>query len=578
MPVFAWVFILVWLGALGAGTLTYATNRSSDGLAYGAGGAVLGAFWLVGLAAAAFFLRIPRTTVWDDGNGLVVRERWLWGAREERVARADAAAVDFVEEYDSDGDRYFVCRVTTASGRVVNVAEGHQRVAILETHQRLQAAVAGDAGRGDNTGVRIRLGGLAVAFVLTGPLLASGQSQMQALLATVHDDASLVAVSRRLFYQVPRDVPALRLALESPVPHVRWAAAMTLVNNGLVPDLPERAVPVLVEAIRDGGDETRALAFDRLGDLGSYKHYADVCAPVVDEAVVAGLRHESSTIRYRAMLALSGCPALPVAVAAREIAAGRGGAPLILNLSRHGAEAKPAAAALIAALSDEHWDVRVAAAQALRAADVAPALYVPAILDELGRHDRDPAPDLDRLHAADRLLAVSSVAAPWAPDVIRLLQSEPNAFIRRQLRAALTAMGTPEAARAAASDARDEWIVGAGPMIFVAVTAVVTSVLLVRSGWAVLLGFLFPAVSTMLAAGMFGADRYGFALQMAAFLGAPVLSLAGAVIAFVSAKRADSAHQRTLGLVGAAVAALVTAGQVLTIVALFFVFSTMGRG
>lgn len=571
------MFILVWLGALGAGTLTYATNRSSDGLAYGAGGAVLGAFWLVGLAAAAFFLRIPRTTVWDDGNGLVVRERWLWGAREERVARADAAAVDFVEEYDSDGDRYFVCRVTTASGRVVNVAEGHQRVAILETHQRLQAAVAGDAGRGDNTGVRIRLGGLAVAFVLTGPLLASGQSQMQSLLATVHDDASLVAASRRLLYQVPRDVPALRLALESPVPHVRWAAAMTLVNNGLVPDLPERAVPVLVEAIRDGGDETRALAFDRLGDLASYKHYADVCAPVVDEAVVAGLRHESSTIRYHAMRALSGCPALPVAVAAREIAAGRGGAPLILNLSRHGAEAKPAAAALIAALSDEHWDVRAAAAQALRAAGVAPALYVPAILAELARQDSGPA-DLDRLHASDRLLAVAPAAAPWAPDVIRLLQREPHAVIRRQMRVALMAMGTPEAVRAAASDARAEWLAGAAPMIFVALIAVVTSVLLVRSGWAVLLGFLFPAVSTMLAAGMFGEDRYGVELQLAAFLGAPVLSLAGAVVAFVQAKRVDLAHQRTLGMVGAAVAALVTAGQVLTIVALYFVFSAMGRG
>lgn len=119
---------------------------------------------------------------------------------------------------------------------------------------------------------------------------------------------------------------------------------------------------------------------------------------------------------------------------------------------------------------------------------------------------------------------------------------------------------------------------GAAPTIFVALIAVVTSVLLVRSGWAVLLGFLFPAVSTILVAGMLGEDRYGVALQMAAFLGAPVLSLAGAVIAFVQAKRVDLAHRRTLGMVGAAVAALVTAGQVLTIVTMFFVFSAMGRG
>lgn len=147
-PVFAWAFILAWMGALLVGTLAYATRRSSHGPAYVAGGAILGCFWLGGLAAAGFFLRIQRTTVRLGGP-----ERG--GPRAVAVchargpfSRAEPASVVVVEDRDSDGDPYFVCRLTTPSGRVVNVAEGHRRDAVEDVRRRLCAGMAPDAGCG----------------------------------------------------------------------------------------------------------------------------------------------------------------------------------------------------------------------------------------------------------------------------------------------------------------------------------------------------------------------------------------------------------------------------------------------
>lgn len=151
-PVFAWAFILAWMGALLVGTLAYITRRSSHGPAYVAGGAILGCFWLGGLAAAGFFLRIPRTTIRLDGPDVVVRERWLFATREDRFSRAEPASVVVVEDRDSDGDPYFVCRLTTPSGRVVNVAEGHRRDAVEDARRRLCAGMAPDAGGGAHGG------------------------------------------------------------------------------------------------------------------------------------------------------------------------------------------------------------------------------------------------------------------------------------------------------------------------------------------------------------------------------------------------------------------------------------------
>lgn len=141
-PVFGWVFVLMWLGVLAMGTPAYVASRHSADLAFA--DVIMGCFWAFGIAMAAFFLRIPRTTVHADDRGIVVTERWLFTTREHRCTRADAERMVVVEAADTDGLPYFVCRWTAPSGRVIRVAEGHQRGAVDEKHRMLLAALASE--------------------------------------------------------------------------------------------------------------------------------------------------------------------------------------------------------------------------------------------------------------------------------------------------------------------------------------------------------------------------------------------------------------------------------------------------
>lgn len=139
-PVFGWIFALMWLGALALGTPAYLESRPSAELGYG--DIFMGCLWAFGAGAAAFFLRVPRTTVHVDRRDVVVTERWLLATREHRCTRADAERAVVTESTDTDGLPYFVCRLTTSSGRVFTIAEGHQRDAVDRKRRMLHAAFA----------------------------------------------------------------------------------------------------------------------------------------------------------------------------------------------------------------------------------------------------------------------------------------------------------------------------------------------------------------------------------------------------------------------------------------------------
>lgn len=142
-PVFGWVLILIWLAALAGGTLSFAKNSRQVSLPEGAGAAILGLFWMAGLGAAGFLLRIPRLSVMLEGPDMVVREHWLIHTRQERFPRARPVDVRVDEERDSDGDPYFICRLTVPSGRTFKVKEGHQRHEVEDACRRLQALSTG---------------------------------------------------------------------------------------------------------------------------------------------------------------------------------------------------------------------------------------------------------------------------------------------------------------------------------------------------------------------------------------------------------------------------------------------------
>jgi hypothetical protein len=344
---------------------------------------------------------------------------------------------------------------------------------------------------------------------------------------------------------------------------------MTLAWNGLVPQLPQQIVPVIVEAFKEGSPAIRKEAAIKLGSLSSYEHYGDVCAPVVDPILVAAMRDQEFAISDGATRALSGCASLPVSIAAREIADPHGASlSMIWNLTRRGAEAKEASAELIAALQDERWQVRDAAARTLAAAGIAPELYVPQILNEL-TSGRD---EFARAHAAERLIAVAPAAAAWTPQIMKIFREERSPAIQRQLRVALNAVGTPEAKRVAASDEAKQSMLSLAPYVAFVASVTVVSVLLAWSGWGVLLAFVVPATSLV----WFVTDRDPMILTGIGF--APILSLAGLIGGVYFGARSDSRLKKWLGVVGVLLCIVALLFSIFLFYGMFRAFSAMGSG
>ncbi len=360
------------------------------------------------------------------------------------------------------------------------------------------------------------------------------------LIETVTDEESFFVARRALFTTLQPDAQVLQPKLADRNQYVRWAAAMTLAWNGLVPQLPEQIVPVIVEAFKEGSPAIRKEAAEKLGSLSSYEHYGDVCAPVVDPVLIAAMHDQEFAISEGATRALGACPSVPVSIAAREIADPHGASlTMIGNLDKRGV-ANQASAELIAAIQDERFQVRDAAAKALRNAGVAPELYVPQILDDV-----KAAPDeFARAKAVDKLIAVAPAAAPWAPQMITMFREEPSPGVKRQLRIALIAVGTPEAKSVAAADQRNESLRAAAPYVGYVVLVTLVAVLLARTGWAVLLPYLLPVTSVI----WFIDDNDAHALAGVGF--APIVSLAGLIAGAYVVARRDLGGKKWLGIVG----------------------------
>jgi hypothetical protein len=103
---------------------------------------LLGLFWLAGIGVGAWAFSHPLIRVGVSPQGVVVRERWLWRARERRYAVAALAAPAIVVGMDGDGDPYFKCVLTLPGGEALTVAESHAWPPVEAVQQRLEAALA----------------------------------------------------------------------------------------------------------------------------------------------------------------------------------------------------------------------------------------------------------------------------------------------------------------------------------------------------------------------------------------------------------------------------------------------------
>jgi hypothetical protein len=141
MAIALWIFMAVWLAMLCCFTYLFARDGSPPEVGV-FGLPLLGLFWLAGIGVGAWAFSHPLIRVGVSPQGVVVRERWLWRARERRYAVAALAAPATVVGTDSDGDPYFKCVLTLPGGEALTVAESHARPPVEAVQRRLETALA----------------------------------------------------------------------------------------------------------------------------------------------------------------------------------------------------------------------------------------------------------------------------------------------------------------------------------------------------------------------------------------------------------------------------------------------------
>lgn len=143
-----WIFMAIWMAFLIAMTWVVVRDGPPDGQSWTTMGAVLAFFWLGGSGATAWAcrFRLLRVDVADSG-ALDISWRSPYKSERRRVEARDVPPAVVVDSKDSDGDPYFICRVTLADGTALDLAESHGRTEIEAAVARFNA-VAGRVGAG----------------------------------------------------------------------------------------------------------------------------------------------------------------------------------------------------------------------------------------------------------------------------------------------------------------------------------------------------------------------------------------------------------------------------------------------
>ena len=280
-----------------------------------------------------------------------------------------------------------------------------------------------------------------------------------------HKDAEVRKAAAEALRNIgsPKAIPALIEALKDKDAEMRKAAAEAL---GLIGS-PE-AVPALIEALQDKDAEVREDAAEALGKIGSPEAVPALIEALKDKdvwvrkaaaralgeigsteavpALIEALRDEKWFVRETAAEALGeiGSPAIPALIEALRDEEKRMREAAAEALGKIGSP--EAAPALIEALRDEEWFVRRAAVEAL--VKIGSTEAIPALIEAL----RDEEADV-RGAAAKALRKIGSPEA--VPALIEALRDE-DADVRKTAARALGEIGSPEAVPALIEALRDE--------------------------------------------------------------------------------------------------------------------------
>jgi len=129
----------------GCALMTYVLLRDGPPGGLSIGTASLGAlfFWTGGLVSSIWAFRQRNTRVEVTANGQIRVRRSSPIHRSLRTFPSrEAAAVELIEDKDSEGDPYYRCRVTWKNGDTLDIEEGHSRAAMESAVRRFREAIA----------------------------------------------------------------------------------------------------------------------------------------------------------------------------------------------------------------------------------------------------------------------------------------------------------------------------------------------------------------------------------------------------------------------------------------------------
>lgn len=142
MAAFLWGFTVVWLGMVATFTWLLFTDGAPEGTSPLLMRAVLGAFWLAGFGLVAWVSgkAITMVTVERDRSVSCTR-RYPFRVERWSLPASDVSPAELVESKDSEGDPYFYARIYESNGRIVDLAEAHDRERCENACKRFNEAI-----------------------------------------------------------------------------------------------------------------------------------------------------------------------------------------------------------------------------------------------------------------------------------------------------------------------------------------------------------------------------------------------------------------------------------------------------
>ncbi|AXQ28105.1 hypothetical protein D0B54_05185 [Solimonas sp. K1W22B-7] len=139
---FLWGFAAAWLGMLLAMTWVVVRDGPPDDYSLHATLVVGALFWFAGLGLLIFVAGKPCYQLELSGDGQV-RMSWRYPFRVVRktLPAGELGPATVIEIRDSEGDPYFMARVKTPDGGVVDFAESSDRGECERACERLNAAL-----------------------------------------------------------------------------------------------------------------------------------------------------------------------------------------------------------------------------------------------------------------------------------------------------------------------------------------------------------------------------------------------------------------------------------------------------